>query len=136
MKTLTLPVLLATSLLFSQCTKTSEVAPKPKIDYDQKSKEIMQAVSPAVVGNWTLRRVHIKAQRFNIGQHELGVKRDTVFQDFATLSIQPAPSRHSSGDPRYPNFTGFLRYKTKTYPIQFELNAASQRLVHDEGPQA
>jgi hypothetical protein len=135
MKTLALPVLLATSLLFSHCTKkTPDVA--PKVDYDRKSAEIMQAVSPAVVGDWALRRVYVKAQGYNTGQGELGIVSDTVLQDFATLSIQPALSRYPSGDPRYPNFTGFLRYKTKTYPVQFELMASPERLVHDRGPQA
>lgn len=135
MKNLSLPLLLATSFLFSQCAKKAP-EPTPQVDYDQKSAEIVQAVSPLVVGDWTLRRVHFKAQPYNTGQRELGIKRDTVFQDFATLSIQRAPSRYSSGDPRYPHFTGFLRYRTKTYPIQFELSASPQRLFHDEGPQA
>jgi hypothetical protein len=134
MKPFSLALLLATGVLFSQCTKTSE--PAPKVDYDRKSAEIVQVVSPAVVGDWTLRRVHITAQPYNTGQRELGIVRDTVFENFATLSIQAAPSRYSSGDPRYPHFTGFLRYRTKTYPIQFELSASPQRLFHDEGPQA
>ncbi len=135
MKSLFLPLLVGTSLLFSQCAKTPEIA-APKVDYDQKSAEIVQAVSPAVVGDWTLRRVHITAQPRNSGQQELGIVRDTTFENFATLSIQSAPSRHSLPDLRYANFTGFLHYKTKTYPIQFELSASSQRLIYDEGPQA
>ena len=134
MKPFPLSLLLASSLLCAQCTKTAD--PAPKVDYDQKSAAIVQAVIPAVVGDWTLRRVHITAQSYNSGQKELGIVRDTVFENFATLSIQSAPSRYSSGDPRYPHFTGFLHYRTKTYPIQFELSASPQRLFHDEGPQA
>ena len=134
MKILSLPFLLATGLLFSQCGKTSEVA--PKLNYDQKSIEIVQGVAPAVVGEWTLRRVQIVPVFYNVGQRQLGITRDTVFENFATLSIQRAPSRYSSGDPRYPNFAGFLRYKTKTYPIQFDLMASSERVVNDKGPQA
>ncbi|GAA4042643.1 hypothetical protein GCM10022409_30720 [Hymenobacter glaciei] len=127
-------MLLVSGLLFAQCSRTSE--PAPKVDYDQKSAKIVQAVSPVVVGDWTLRRVHITAQPHNSGQRELGIVRDTTFENLATLSIQSAPSRHSSGDPRYAHFTGLLRFRTKTYPIQFELSASPQHLFHDEGPQA
>jgi len=134
MKTLSLPLLLGIGLLFSQCAKNSE--PAPKVDYNQRSIEIVQGVSPSVVGDWTLRRVHIKAQPYNSGQRELGIVRDTIFQDFATLSIQPGPSRRSVVDLRYANFTGFLHYKTKTYPIQFELSASPERLFQDKGAQA
>jgi hypothetical protein len=128
------PVLLVTGLLFSQCGKTSEVA--PKVNYDQKSAEIVQGVAPAVVGEWMMRRVHIKAHPFNTGQRTLGVRSDTIFQDFATLSIQRAPSRSSPENTQFANFTGFLRYKTKTYPVQFQLSATPQRLFQDKGPQA
>jgi hypothetical protein len=134
MKSVSLSLVLASSLLFAQCAKTPEVA--PKINYDQKSTEIVQGVSPAVVGDWTLRRVQIKAQPYNGGQLALGIVRDTVLQDFATISIRPAPSRSSIPDLRYARFSGVLHYRTKTYPIQFELSASPQRLFHDEGPQA
>lgn len=135
MKSVSLSLALASSLLFVQCAKTPEEV-APRIDYDQKSAEIVQGVSPAVVGNWTLRRVHIIAQSYNVGQGELGIVRDTVLQDFATLSVQTAPSRSASGVPRYPRFTGSLHYRTKTYPIHFELTASPRRVVQDAGPQA
>ena len=134
MKTISLFLLLATGLLSSQCAKTPE--PAPKVNYDQKEAEIVQAVSPFVAGEWQLRRLHIKVQSYNTGQKELRLVRDTVFQDFATLSIQPAPSGRSVPDLRYANFTGFLHFRTKTYPVQFELSASPQQLFHDEGPQA
>ena len=134
MKSFTMALLLATGALFSQCAKTSE--PAPKVDYDQKSAEIVQAVSPSLVGDWTLRRVHITAQPYNSGQRELGIVRDTTFENFATLSIQAAPSGRSIPDLRYAKFTGLLHYRTKTYPVQFELSASPQRLFYDKGPQA
>ncbi len=134
MKAFRLSLLLAIGALFSQCAKKS--GPVPKVDYDRRSAEIVQAVSPAVVGDWTLRQVHVTAQPYNSGQRELGIVRDTIFENFATLTIQPAPSGRSIPDPRYAKFTGFLHYRTKTYPIQFELSASPQRLFHDEGPQA
>ena len=133
MKTFSLALLLATSVLFSQCTKTSE--PAPKVDYDRKSAEIVQAVSPAVAGDWTLRRVHLKAQPYNVGQRELGIVRDTIFQDFARISIQPAPSPRPTPDARYASFSGLMHFRTKTYPIRFELSASPERLVYDKGPQ-
>ena len=138
MKYFALAPLLASSLLFAQCAKTPEPAPTaaPKIDYDQRSAEIIQSVRPAVAGNWTLRRVHIKAQALNAGQYQAGIVRDTVLQDFATLSIQSAPAGGLVADPRYAAFAGVLHYRTKTYPVQFELRAAPTRVVENTGPQA
>ena len=134
MKAFSLLLLFATGALFSQCAKTSpEVA--PKVDYNKKSAEIVQALSPTLPGTWQLRRLYIKAQSYNTGQKELGLVRDTVFQDFATLSIQPAPSGRSIPDPRYASFSGLLRFRTKTYPVQFELRASPERLINDNGPQ-
>lgn len=134
MKALSLSLLLATGALFTQCAKTSpEVA--PKVDYDRKSAEIVQALSPSLPGTWQLRRLYIKAQPHNTGQKELGLVRDTIFQDFATLSIQPAPSGSTIPDPRYANFSGFLHFRTKTYPVQFRLGASPERLVYDKGPE-
>ncbi|NVO86180.1 hypothetical protein [Hymenobacter terrestris] len=134
MKAFSLP-LLATVALFAQCAKTAGPAPTPRVDYDQKSAEIVQALSPSVPGNWQLRGLYIKAQSYNTGQKELGLVRDTVFQDFATLSIQPAPSGRSIPDPRYASFSGLLHFRTKTYPVRFEVSASPDRLINDRGPQ-
>lgn len=136
MKTNTYLLFLIGLLLF-QCTKVSEVTPAAtKIDYDKRSIQIMQEVSPSLLGDWKIRRLAIKAQPYQVGQRELKIVRDTVFQDFATLSIRQGPSRRSIPDPRYANFEGFLRFRTKTYPVQFELMASPNRIVDNTGPQA
>ena len=135
MKAFSLP-LLALVALFAQCAKTSpEAMPQARVNYDQKSVDIVQALSPSVPGTWQLRRLCIKAQSYNTGQKELGLVRDTVFQDFATLSIQPAPSGRSIPDPRYASFSGLLHFRTKTYPVRFEVSASPDRLFNDRGPQ-
>ena len=126
--------LLATVALFAQCAKTApEVAPPVRVDHDQKSADIVRALSPSVPGTWQLRRVYLKAQPSNTGQKEL--VRDTVFQDFATLSLQPAGSGRSVPDPRYATFAGLLHFRTKTYPVRFEVTASPDRLLNDRGPQ-
>ena len=135
MKAFYLP-LLATVALFAQCAKNSpQVAPNARVDYDQKSADIVRALSPSVPGTWQLRRVYIKAQSYNTGQKELGLVRDTVFQDFATLSLQPAVSCRPVPDPRYACFTGLLHFRTKTFPVRFEVTASPDRLFDDRGPQ-
>ena len=135
MKAVYLP-LLATVALFAQCAKKApEVAPQARVDYDQKGADIVRALSPSVPGTWQLRRVYVKAQSFNTGQKELGLVRDTVFQDFATLSLQPAASGRSVPDPRYASFSGVLHFRTKTYPVRFEVSASPDRLFQDRGPQ-
>ena len=135
MKAFSLP-LLALVALFAQCAKTSpEAMPKARVNYDQKSADIVQALSPFVPGTWQLRRLYIKAQSYNTGQKELGLVRDTVFQDFATLVLQPAASGRSVPDPRYARFSGLLYFRTKTYPVRFEVSASPDRLINDRGPQ-
>ena len=135
MKAFYLP-LLATVALFAQCAKNSpQVAPNARVDYDQKSADIVRALSPSVPGTWQLRRAYVKAQSYNTGQKELGLVRDTVFQDFATLSLQPAVSGRSVPDPRYASFAGLLHFRTKTYPVRFEVTASPDRLINDRGPQ-
>lgn len=132
-----LPLLLLIGLV-TGCTKTPEVSPggTSKVDYDQRSIKIIQEVSPLVAGEWKLREVHVKAQSYNTGQRELGLKRDTVFQNFAVLSIHPGNSGRSIADPRYAAFEGTLRFRTKTYPVRFEISAAPDKLFRDTGPQA
>ncbi|WP_035565696.1 hypothetical protein [Hymenobacter sp. IS2118] len=134
MKYAALP-LLTLGLLFSQCaTKAPDPTPEP--DYDQQSAQLMQAVKPLVAGDWTLRRVFVARQPLNVGQAMIGIKRDTVFQDFATLSITPGPERQPTPDLRYADFEGTLRFRTKTYPVKFQLIANPERVVEGTGPQA
>ncbi|MFD1468525.1 hypothetical protein ACFQ48_09835 [Hymenobacter caeli] len=129
MKNYSALLLLPAGLLLAQCAKAPEVA--PKVDYDQKSADIVQAVSPSVAGTWAMRRLAFKAQPVSY------FRKDSVYEDFATIDIRPAAvARHSPADPRYADFTGLLHYKSKTYPVQFELTASPERLVHDQGPPA
>lgn len=134
MKYVALP-LLPLALLFSQCA-TEAPDPTPEPDYDQKSAAVLQAVKPLVAGDWTLRRVFVERQPLNLGQARLGIRRDTVFQDFATLSITPGPERQPTSDPRFANFEGTLRFRIKSYPVKFQLIANPERVVEGTGPQA
>ena len=94
----------------------------------------MTATAPLIIGNWELRRVHVKYQAYNAGQGELKIKRDTVYQQLATLTIRRASqSRSTPPDARYPDFEGELHYLTKTYPVQFTLRAAPDRVVENKG---
>ena len=126
-------LLAGTLLVFAGCASKKE-APAP--DYDQISAAIMTATAPQLLGNWALREVHVTYQTYNAGQHELKIKRDTVYQQLATLTIRRAgQSRSTPPDVRYPDFEGELHYQTKTYPVQFTLRAAPDRIVANKGPQ-
>jgi hypothetical protein len=129
-------LLLAAGPLFCQCSKTPADAVAPQVDYDQKSITLVQGVAPAVPGEWVLRRLYVKAQPYNTGQKELKLARDTVFQDFATMSIRAVPSKRPTPDLRYASFEATLRFRTKTYPVRFELSASPDGLVNEQGPQA
>ncbi|MDF7815220.1 hypothetical protein [Hymenobacter sp. YC55] len=129
-----LPVLLL-GIVFAQCTGTAEVV--PAVDYDQVSQELMQALAPQLVGTWTLRQVHVSFQRGAYYQAQIPIIRDTLFQDLATLTIRPAQTlRKSSPDKRYPEFEGTLLFRSKSYPVYFELRAHPDRVVQQQGPQA
>ena len=139
MKKQLLLLLLASGLLtLPQCAKSPDPVPAPalapKPDYDRESARIIQALRPVVAGDWVLRRVFIKAQAGHYGQAKLGIRRDTVFQDLATLTLQPPPAGSAVSDPRSP-IVGSLRFRSKTYPVRLELLAAPERVVNNKGPQ-
>jgi hypothetical protein len=129
--------LLPVSLLFSQCSKDKQEDAAPIINYDQASIALMEKLAPQVVGDWELRQVNVKIQSHNWGQKQLGLTRDTVFQNLATMTIRTAAvPRANPRDARYPDFEGSITYKSKTYPIYFKLMANAEYIIRDQGPQA
>ncbi|MBO3273016.1 hypothetical protein F1C16_13070 [Hymenobacter sp. NBH84] len=126
--------LFAASLCFMQCTQEEAT---PTIDYDQKSIELMNQLTPQIVGEWSLQRVSIKRQSHNGSQAEIGIKRDTVLQNLAILSIrQAAVPRSNPKYLRHPDFDCTIQYKDKTYPLSFSLLSNPTRIVQGIGPQA
>jgi len=133
--------ILATTLCFAQCTKEEATPAKtgtaPAVNYNQETIKLMNQLTPQMVGDWSLQRVHIKRQLYNVSQSEAGIKRDTVLQELAVLSIrQAAVSRITPKDPRYPDFECTIRYKGKAYPMYFSLLANAERVIGNTGPQA
>ncbi|MBC6610679.1 hypothetical protein H8B15_07080 [Hymenobacter sp. BT507] len=135
--------LLATALCFTQCTKEEAVpakpgtTAKPAINYDQESIKLMNQLTPQMVGDWSLQRVHIKRQSYNSSQSEAGIKRDTVLQELAILSIrQAAVPRTNPKDLRHPDFDCTIQYKGKSYPMHFWLLASAEHVFDKTGPQA
>ncbi|MFD2787182.1 hypothetical protein [Hymenobacter rubripertinctus] len=134
MKIIGTSLLLAAGLLFGQCS-SEKVA--PKLDYDKVSQAIMAQLVPQLTGTWKLGRVHVQAQRLNAGQAEIGIRRDTVFQNFAVLTIRPAKVPASSlPNPQYPDFEGDLTFQGKEYPVRFAPLASPDRVVNGQGPHA
>lgn len=128
-------LIILTSFLCSYCTSDSSL--KPKVDFDQASINLMSELAPQLIGTWKMRRVYIKYQPDNYRQKQINLTRDTTFQEFATLIIQPAsPTRTSPKDLRRGEYNGTIQFRNKAYPIQFDLLANSEWIVDKKGPQA
>lgn len=128
-------LLLSTSVWWSACSQRS--TPAPKLDYDQASRALMQTVAPQLVGTWTLRQVQVTRQPLNYYQNLLAIKRDTLFQDLATLTLAPAKTpRQQPADARYPEVEGQLHFRGHDYPVYFQLRAHPDQVVDQQGPQA
>lgn len=135
MKSYFLSLVLLFGLLCVQCSNKADVA--PKVDYDQVSRDLMQAIAPQLVGTWTMRQVHVTYQRGNYYQAQIPITADTLLRDFATLTLQPAATpRLSPEQAQYPEFEGTLSFRNKSYPIYLQLRANPERVVQQQGPQA
>ncbi len=98
----------------------------------------MEEIAPQVEGNWILRQTHVNFQVYKVNNNnKIGLTKDTIFQNLATLTIAKAsPSRFSPPQARYPDFEGSIQYAGKTYPIQFYLIANSEQVGSHKGPHA
>ena len=128
-------LLLAAGLLFGQCSNEA-VAPKP--DYDQVRRELMTKLAPQLLGTWQLRQLRVQASSENrIFQVDAGIRRDTVLQNFAMLTIRPATVPSSNlPNPQYPDFEGDLLFRGRQFPVRFTALASPNRVVNGQGPQA
>ena len=136
MKNYCCPLLIIIGLLFAQCSHTApEVV--PMIDYKNKSITLMEKLAPQLVGKWQFRQVVVNYQTHkSIQGNRLGLSKDTVFRDLATLEIYPAAKlRILPVQPEHPQFEGTLQFRGKTYPVYFYL-LAGPRVMTQQGPHA
>lgn len=135
MKNKSLLLFIAMSFFFCQCSSRTEVS--PQFDFHQESTKLMKDLTPQLVGEWKLEQLHINYEDHKIYQNnKLGLSKDTVFKDFATLHIELATNqRNPHTQAEHPEFEGFIQYQEKTYPIYFRL-IAGPRVVNPEGPYA
>lgn len=117
-----------------QCSPDNSVAP-PKVDYDQASSQLMKDLAPQIVGQWTLRQVQVKYKN-EYGQNQIKLTKDSIFRNLATLTIVPAAvPRTSPRDLRRGEYDGTIQYRSKTYPVQFNMMANYGWLASKKGPQ-
>ncbi|TPG65391.1 hypothetical protein [Hymenobacter nivis] len=128
-------LLLAIGPLFGQCSKAPDAA--PKTDYRQEGITLMQQLKPQLTGTWDLRRVAVMRLNNVSPQISAAVTKDTVFQNFAILNLEPAlTSRSTPRDPQYGEFEGILQYNGKTFPVYISLRVTSDYAQTHLGPQA
>jgi hypothetical protein len=116
-----------------QCTPDTP----PKIDYDQRAAQVMTELKPQLVGTWKLQQVHVTPNGPN-RINRLNLSRDSTLQDVALLTVVPAVvPRQTPVDPRYSEYDGTIQYKTKTYPVQFNMWPGTRIYSQNQqGPQA
>jgi hypothetical protein len=108
------------------------VSEVPKINYDQASIDLMAELTPQLVGTWNLRQVNLKYHSYN-HQSEIGIRKDTTFQNFGTLTVARSTQQF---DPRKAEFEGTIQFDRKTYPVKFYLVPYLGYLDKRKGPQA
>ena len=136
MKTNLLFVAILLSLAGWRCSPDKPVV-SPKFDFDKTSTQLMKDLAPQIVGQWKLRQVQVKYRANDYYQTKANITKDSTLRDLATLTIVPAAvPRTSPRDLRRGEYDGTIQYRNKTYPIQFDLMANPDWLVHQKGPQA
>jgi hypothetical protein len=134
MKTNLIVLFALLNLISWGCSPNDSTTPV-KVDYDQASRDLMNELAPQIVGQWTLRTVQVKYKNW-AGQHQIGLTKDTTFQNLATLRIVPAKiPRSSPVDSRRGEYDGTITYGSKSYPVSFDMLANPEWIVSKKGPQ-
>lgn len=107
---------------------TSQPAPTPSPTFNEASRAVLQEVTPLVAGHWTLDRVQVHQQPYEL--YPAAFPADTSLQQFATLTLGPA----SYPAPDAPRFEGTLAYNGVSYPVYFDLRANPAYVLRQEGP--
>lgn len=137
MKYYSLFLLLAVGFGLGQCTLSGPPPAPARIDYDQESVKLMNELTPQMSGTWQLRRVEVKRQTYNNLQAQAGIRKDTVLQDLATLTLKPATKpRYMPKNDRHAEFEGRIQRNGRSYPVSLYMSAEHGWLAKKTGPQA
>lgn len=128
-----LPRFLLLAGLTTACASSTPPPVVPAPNYDAIEAATLKQLAPLIPGRWTLAEVHY--MRRPMFPYPPSLPRDTVFSQFATLTLVPAPMPLASAAGR-PEFEGQLTYHGQTYPVYFSLRAAPEWIVHHQGPPA
>jgi hypothetical protein len=120
-------VLLLLAGLGTHCTSQPAPIPTPSPTFNEASRAVLQEVTPLVAGRWTLDRVQVRKQPYEL--YPATFPADTVLQQFATLTLGPA----SYSTPSIPRFEGTLIYKGVSYPVYLDLQANPAYVLRQEG---
>ncbi len=119
------------SVLFLSCKKNGEVSKPEKVDWNTSSITLMNNLRPKLLGTWKIEEIHVTPYAPNTS--EIGIYKDTLLNNVAELTISRInnDSNYETGN----DVTGFLRFKTKSYPVGFRMLPTPQHIFENKGPQ-
>ncbi len=115
------------------CNKKDVLVSDPKVDFNSASVKLMDSIRPALYGTWQMQEVKVVPFQTSVG--EIGIYKDTVLKNLATLTINHIDYNTNELYRRQNDVTGTLTFGSKTYPVGFTMNASANRIYHKTGPQ-
>lgn len=108
----------AISILFSKCSSKKKL--NAEMDNERASVQLLSELAPQLTGTWALKEIQISPRFLNGDLSELGIRKDTLFHDFGTLTLTPVAYQPTATQCRY---EGLIRMGDKTCPVKFSLIA-------------
>jgi len=115
------------------CNKKDILVSEPKIDFNTAAVKLMDSIRPDLYGTWQMQEMKVVPSPPSTA--EIGIHKDTVLKNIATLSINQIDYDTNELYRRRNDVTGTLTFGNKTYPVGFTMNASANRIYHKTGPQ-
>ena len=118
-------------VLSISCKKSPEVSKEKKVDWNKSSILLMNDLRPKLYGSWKIEELHVTPYAPNTS--EIGIFKDTLLNNVAELTISQVNNTgyYEKGN----DVTGFLKFKTKSYPVGFRMLPTSDYIFENKGPQ-
>jgi hypothetical protein len=104
------------------CVGLGGCAPQePVLTPTEQTIKFVDELRPLFVGAWRIEQIQLSAERLKTVYNPLNIRKDTLLQDVATVTIGPAVER-PYGDPRVLKLEGNLTFRTIAFPIRISLS--------------
>ncbi len=120
MKTLSTIFALLVCFGFIACQSNEPIAPQE--DYEVREIEIIDSTVNGLLGIWAIRTVNINFER-GWSLSEVGITKDTILEDLASLEIYALTYRSSPVQRKNPTMLATLVFGKQRIPVSFNLSA-------------